>query len=179
MLYNSELHYFFDTPGFPFEKAVKVTGKQLSAWCRGYRAELLSPKKEVKAVIKAGLLPDRLKERKIFAENIVTWIFDNSVCNDLFALFLYKKYPPEKDKPAKFDHHDDTCCWFLDLAPKEFDALKTSWKKNGLPADLFYPNSQAKLVPNRAGFITKGLKSLGFKVESFTCYTPLRWKYRK
>ena len=180
MAYLAELHYFFDTKGVPLEKAVAVTAKAISRWCNGYEARLIWPKKGVAKNTRHGKLPSGIKKKEEFVASLVEWVFKNSELKDTFSLFLYTNYPSnEKEKVvAKFDHHDDTCCWALNLGKNEFSELKRIWEMNKLPIDLFYHESKARCIPNKKGLIAKNLEKVGFKVQSSTCYTPLRWKYR-
>jgi hypothetical protein len=116
MLYLPELHYFFDQKDFPFEKAVLVTARKVSESCGYYKAKLISPLKGVKEMEHKGNLPSTTEEKHKFIESLIKWIFYNSVTQDLFALFLDdEEIGKRKDKPAKFDHHDDSCCWVMNL----------------------------------------------------------------
>ena len=71
---------YFKQKNFPFKKAVLVTTKTISQWCNYYKAELLEPKKGIKKSErkKQGKLPTSEKERKIFVQELVNWIFENS-----------------------------------------------------------------------------------------------------
>ena len=178
MIYLPELYYLYNTK-FPFKKAVKVTAKSVGKYCSGYKARLISNDKSVKETLKEGKLPKSPKEKEIFIEKLVDWIFKNSWVKDLFALFLYKDYPPNKKGIAKFDHHDDTCCWSLYLEKKEFSELKKSWKKNNLPEDIFYPESKQICISQKDGIVWKSLKKIGFTGGSYKCYTPKQWGNRE
>lgn len=46
----------------------------------------------------------------------------------------------------KFEHHEDTCCWSLDLTEEEFKELQKQWKLNDLPQDLFYPEDKGMTI---------------------------------
>ena len=178
MIYLPEYSYYFRKKDFPFEKAVIVTAKSISKGCKGYKAQLISPKKGIKECIKEGTLPKSQKEKEKFIENIFKWIFDNSFCSDLFAFFLYEDYPHLKNYPAKFDHHDDTCCWCLNLDEKEFEELKKVLKKNKLPDDLFYSEDKLICVLAEPGIMGRFLNKIGFTIESKRCYTPKEWENR-
>lgn len=158
MIYHSELYYFYDTKDFPSEKAFLVTAKAVSRFCKDYYAELIAPKKGVKDKTKSEDLPGDITKREKLIEEILTWIRENSEVNDLFALFLYgNPRNTNSEECEKFDHHDDTCCWALNLTEEEFAELQAEWRKNQLPDDLFYPRNLG---------IQKGWKY----------YTPKQWK---
>ncbi len=180
MLYLPELHYFFDQKDFPFEKAVLVTAKKVSESCGYYKTKLLSPRKGVKETERQGKLPSSTEEKHKFVENLIQWIFSNSVIPDLFALFLdEEEIDQAKDKPAKFDHHDDSCCWVMDLTEQQFQDLKNAWKDNGLPEDLFYPEGKEIKIMRPPGVIARFFLKLGFTFENSKIYSPKRWEEEK
>lgn len=158
MIYHPELFYFYDTKDFPLKKALLATAKAVSNYCYDYSSQLITPKKGAKEKTKQGILPRDKKKRERFIEDIFDWIAENSKCWDLFALFLYgKQHNTKPDETDKFDHHDDTCCWALNLTDVEFAAVQKEWQRNNLPQDLFYPRDSG---------IQKG----------WHCYTPKRWQ---
>ena len=173
MIYLPELFYFDDTPGFPLKEAVAVTAQVISQWCSRYNAKLLAPKKGVKITERKGLLPAD-EERQKFIKDLINWIFTNSIY-DMFALFLYRDSHKAKITAA-FDHHDDTCCWALNLAPNEFEILQKEWSKNGLPKDMFYPEGKEKRVVQKKGRFSRALESVGFTIENSKIYTPKQWQ---
>lgn len=61
----------------------------------------------------------------------------------LFCLFLHNK-KPEPEEGCMFDHHDDSCCWVLNVTSEQYRILQKAWTKAGLPEDLFVvrPTSQ-------------------------------------
>ena len=117
--YSPELYYFFDSKEFKeknYKKSIFVIAKTVGQWCDYYSAKLLSPHKEVTDTKKEGKLPSDKKEKDIFIQNIIEWIFDKSDLEDMFLLFLGgKSVLTDKSTSVKFDHHDDTCCWVLNL----------------------------------------------------------------
>lgn len=184
--YAPELYYFFDSKEFrekDFQKSISVVAKTVGQWCNYYATQLLSPLKGVKDTKKEGKLPADKKEKDIFIENLVKWIFDKSYTDDLFLLFLGVKpvlangsIAPKNGCP-KFDHHDDTCCWVLNLTEKEFRQLQKNLKKNDLPEDLFYEGSKGKCIPDKPKtFVGKFFQILGLK--SYKCYTPKQWEMK-
>lgn len=171
MLYSPELFYFFDQKDTPLKKAVLVTAKEIAKYCTYYKAKLIVPKKGVKEKERQGLLPSAAEEKEKFAKELIEWIFSNSLNLGLFTLTLDNlEIGKDKERVAKFDHHDDTCCWVLNLSKDEFLSLQNAWKNNDLPADLFFPEEQTKIVK------AKGL--LGW--FGFTkIYSPKRWENEK
>lgn len=160
MIYHPELYYFFDTKDFPLERALLVTAKAVSKYCKEYSAELVVPQKGINDKSRAGELPKAKVDREILIDEIFDWIKDNSEFSDMFALFLYGS--PRNSNPEecdKFDHHDDTCCWALNLTDEEFKEVQAEWRKNDLPDDLFY---------NRDLGIQKG----------WHYYSPKQWEAR-
>lgn len=178
MLYLPELYYFFDSKDFPTEKAITVTAITVAKWSQYYRAELIEPKKGISNTVRTGKLPDNKSQIETFIKKLLLWIFDSSTIRvDLFSLFL-DSYPLE-DKwentnrdVAKFDHHDDTCCWVLNLTKTEFEKLQQVWKDNNLPTDLFYPEGKGITVKDTKGILKKFLSYLGFR----KIYTPKQWE---
>ncbi len=174
MIYVAELYYLQDQRDFPFQKAVLVTAQTVAQWCAHYRAKLIAPAKTVQGPAeKQGLLPIQPLERALLVEQIVQWIFANSLTDDLFYLLLDDQPISAPNGAAKFDHPDDTCCWFLNLNEDEFDALQAAWRENGLPANLFYPKDKAVCVPFPGSSLkAKMLRALGAQ----KCYTPMQWQ---
>lgn len=140
MRYLPELNYF-DKKDFPFEKAFAVTAGAVSDFCSHYYIEVLAPKKGIREKIRKGELPkgDRLK----FIQGLLEWLWESSDLPSIFAFFLDKKIVDSRShNDVVFDHHDDTCCWLLNLTDDEFKQVRDAWEKQGLPRDLFYPETQ-------------------------------------
>ncbi|MFQ5857772.1 MAG: hypothetical protein ACE5LU_19375 [Anaerolineae bacterium] len=176
MIYQPELYYFWEQEGFPFRKAVSVTAQTVAIWCNHYHAKLIAPSKSATVREQKGELPEDVEEKGAIVEELVNWILEDSVTADLFTLFLDSGRVPQEGRVAKFDHHDDTCCWVLNLTEQEFKQLRMSWEANGLPTDLFYPEGQGICVPyDGTGIVARWLKKLGFK----RCYTPKQWAVRQ
>jgi hypothetical protein len=111
--------------------------------------------------------------REVFIADLVGWLFENSIIDDLFCLFLDSEPTPKPGKVAKFDHHDDTCCWVLNLTETEFAHLQAVWRANGLPEDLFYPERAGLCIPYPGmGLKARLLRALGIQ----KCYTPKQWE---
>ncbi len=128
-LYLSELHYFFDTKYFPFEKAFLATAKAVAKYCTYYRAQLIVPE-GVEDTVRKGTLPDSQAEKEQCIDDLYVWIKTHSAVTNLFSFFLDIK-PIEQDfqeeRPTvKFNHHDDTCCWLLNLSDNEFTSVQTA-----------------------------------------------------
>lgn len=174
MVYFPELYYFFDTQGFLLEDAVKATAKGVGVYCTHYSAEILFPKIGVTETKREGTLPQGKTDKRVFIEELVSWIFENSTTPDLFELH----FDTEKGG-GKFDHHDDTCCWLLNLTEDEFDEVREEWKRNGLPEDLFYEEGREKRVQRPLNLFDKLLVRVGFTVDTTTMYTPKQWEAEK
>jgi hypothetical protein len=174
MHYLPELYYFEDQKDFPFQKAVQVTAVAVSRWSSHYSAELIVPKsKRISQVKKNGALPLDVQAKETFVAETVNWLFENSLTRDLFALFLDDESIPGRSKVAKFDHHDDTCCWALNLSASEFAELQSIWRANNLPEDLFYPQQDGISVEiTGTGLKGRLLRALG----ATKGYTPKRWE---
>ncbi len=141
------------------DKAVLVTAQWISAFCHGYSAKLLCPKKGIKEEMKEG------KVGKKTVKELLRWINDNSVSKNDVTLLLYRHYPPQKKDTPVFGHYE-SCCWNLDLTEKDTKQLQTVLKKEHLPIDLFYPADKTICVRHK-GF----WGWLGFQ----KCYSPKQW----
>jgi len=173
MHYLAELYYLQDTKDFPFRQAVMVTAATVAQWSTHFYAKLLAPKSKQGVQERSGALPRGAQDRESFVMDVVEWLFENSVIDDLFCLFLDSEPVPNPARVAKFDHHDDTCCWVLNLSEEEFAWLQSSWVNHGLPKDLFYPEHLGLCVPwPGTGLKAKVLRILGVQ----KCYTPKRWE---
>ncbi len=140
MLYLSNLDYLQEQEDFPFRHAVLVTATAIGRWSNHFHAKLIAPKsKHIGLIDKRGRLPLNEQHKETFIADLVRWIFENSFCDELFCLLLDDEPIPKPGKIAKFDHHDDTCCWVINLSEIEFAQLQHIWRTNGLPEDLFYP----------------------------------------
>ena len=170
MIYLSEIEYLRNR-NFPFKKAVRVTAKAVTKWCKIYSAGIIACKQGVSKDEIRGKLPNNKIEKEKIVDTTINWIFKNSCVRDLFALFLYKD---ASMKHSKFDHHDDTCCWILNLTKEEFKQLQKEWKSNNLPADLFYPQ-------NKGIFAQKIPSKLDKLFDSTTgyCFSPRAWEKQK
>ena len=176
MFYCPELYYLVDGSDFPFRNAVRVTATTISRWSSHYRAELLAPEsKNTAPTCKSGPLPTDTREKEAFVAELVSWIFESSLLDTLFCLRLDDEPVPKSGGAAKFDHHDDTCCWVLDLSASEFAELQAAWQAHGLPQDLFYPQGEGMCVPvPGTGLKARLLRALGVQ----RCYTPKQWETR-
>ncbi len=176
MLYAAELFYLQDQRDFPFQKAVLVTARAVAQWCSHFQARLIvPPEKYTVPTEKQGILPTDTVEREAFITELVQWIFANSMVDELFYLLLDDEPIPQVSKVARFDHHDDTCCWFLNLTESEFGSLQNAWQENDLPIDLFYPEQKIVCVPYPGnGIKATVLRLFGAK----KCYTPMQWQTR-
>jgi hypothetical protein len=177
MLYLPELYYLQDQPDFPLSKAIEVTAVTVSRWCFWYEARLIAPaSKSITPIQKSGPLPAELQARQKFVGELVAWLVNNSNPPDLFALRLDDQALPKQDRVARFDHHDDTDCWVLNLSPQEFSELQLAWQAHGLPADLFYPEGMQICVPYPGkSWRARLLRRLGGQ----RCYTPKQWEREK
>lgn len=175
MIYLPELFYLQDEKDFPFQKAVTVTAAAVSRWSSFYHAQLISPAvKQIDPREKSGPLPAGALARETFVRDLVGWLFEYSMVEGLFCLFLDDEIVPKTGSAAKFDHHDDTCCWVLNLTEKEFVELQSVWRANGLPDDLFYPQQEQICVPYPGTGIKARLLRL---LKAQMCTTPRRWEH--
>ncbi len=158
MIYSPELQYFFDTADFPFWKVFLVTAEHLSEYAGAYDVHLFD-RADVDNPKIAGTLPDDPADRRAKIIGLAQWARDTVKNDGVFAFFLYRAGKDDQKEPALFDHHDDTCCWVLNLREAEFKSLQKAWRKAGLPVDLFYPSDQ-------------GHREGGFY------YTPKQWELR-
>ncbi len=174
MIYAAELFYLQDQQDVPFQRAVLVTAKTVAQWCTHFQAKLLSHSKAYKGLTeKQGVLPAEPLEKQVFVTELIQWIFAYSEVQDLFFLLLDNEPMPRIGRVAKFDHHDDTCCWFLNLDLKEFTVLQEVWGRNNLPLNLFYPQEETICVPYPGNNLkSKVLRLLGVQ----RCYTPMQWQ---
>jgi hypothetical protein len=176
MLYAPELYYIQDENESLFKDAVRVTATAVGRWCSHYRARLIVPtSRDFASTVKSGALPADPQEKEAFVAALVHWIFEHSVTYSLFCLRLDDKPVLEQGGRAKFDHHDDTGCWTLELGADEFAALQAAWQAHGLPQDLFYPEGETVLVP----YPGKGLLARLFRAFGGSkFYTPKQWEHR-
>ncbi|MEJ2601134.1 MAG: hypothetical protein P8Z00_22575 [Anaerolineales bacterium] len=174
MPYLAELYYLQDQKDFPFQKAVRVTATAVSRWSSFFYAKLIFPKsKQIGLVEKSGTLPKDAQNKETFVAETVNWLFENSSTDELFSLFLDDEPAPKPGKLAKFDHHDDTCCWVLNLLESEFAELQSIWRAYGLPIDLFYPEQSGVHVMH-PGMGLKARLLRAFRVTKY--YTPKQWE---
>jgi len=151
-----------------------VTATTVSRWCSHYRAELIAAKsKDSAPTSKSGALPAEAQEKEAFATELVGWIFENSLMYSLFYLRLDDEPVPQQGNVTKFDHHDDTGSWALDLTESEFAELQAAWQSHGLPQDLFYHAEKTVCVPV-PGIALKARLFRALGVQK--CYTPKQWE---
>lgn len=176
MIYLPELFYLQRRDGdFPFQRAVRVTAVAIGQWCTHFYAKIIAPKGGYKGPLeRQGPLPENLCKREAFISDLLDWLFSNSEVEVLFGLLLDDDAICS-DRVAKFAHHDDTCCWVLNLTEEEFAQLQAVWRANGLPEDLFYPEHQQICVPVQGpGWKAHLLRALGVQ----QCYSPKEWEAR-
>ena len=174
MIYSAELYYLQDQKDFPYQEAVRVTARAISRWSSYFYARLIAQEsKQVREVERSGALSGNAQDKETFVAETVNWLFENSMSDELFCLFLDDEPAPKSGKIAKFDHHDDTCCWVLNLSESEFADLQAMWIANGLPEDLFFPQGSGVCVPYAGtGLKARLLRGLGVS----SCYTPKQWE---
>ncbi|MDO8561250.1 MAG: hypothetical protein Q7S05_00280 [bacterium] len=182
-LYLPELYYFFDQKEFSTERtrAILVTAKKVSEWSTYYRAKLITPVKGLKDTERQGKLPLQSEEKHQFIDDLIKWIISNSVfpMNNLFTLFLDDSEIQRKYKHTKFAHPDDTCCWTMTLTEQQFQGLKTTWKDNRLPEDLFYKEGKEIRIVKPLGLIARFFGRLGFTFENSKSYSPKQWEKKQ
>lgn len=173
MRYLAELYYFAQAD-FPVRKAVLVTATTVAHDCRYFYARILAPcLKSTAANTRSGLLPADPAEKEAFVAGLVGWLFAHSLSDNLFCLLLDENPLPRRDSIPRFAHYDITDSWVLDLSPTTFAALQERWQAEGLPADLFYPETETRCVP----YPGKGLVStLWRRLGVQKCYTPKQWE---
>jgi len=142
MIYLAEDYYFKNNKNFPSKKAILITAWEVSLECQYYEAIILAPKRGIKEKVRQGLLPKSSDEKKEFIQQLLNWIWDNSVVNT-YRLVLSNEKEKNKIVNQKYGQYDGTdCCWMLDLSKKEFFELQKTWKNNALPQDIFYPEDK-------------------------------------
>ncbi len=174
MIYLAELYYLQDQKEFPFRQAVLATAAAVSRWSSYYSARLIATRsKSIAPQSKSGPLPPNMVDRAALVADLVSWLFENSMSEELFYLMLEDEPKPGYGRVAKFDHHDDTGSWALDLTRKEFAELQAEWVALGLPDDLFYPEEESFLLPYPgSGLKARLLRFIG--MNKF--YTPRQWE---
>ena len=162
MIYTFDIYY---RGKIDSKKLVMTVAKYFSNFCSNYEAGLIIPiNKSADNNDRKGKLPEQDKDE--FITDLVNWILDNSLDKDLFKLFLYNEQRT-KETICPFDHHDDDCCWALNLSTDEFSKLQEKLTKNGLPIDVFYDNEKVVCIKSKglAGFL--GMQK---------CYTPREYE---
>jgi hypothetical protein len=174
MRYLAELYCLQDQKDFPFRQAVRVTATAIGRWSSHFYAKVLAPiSKQIDLVEKSGPLPEDAQEKEAAVAETLDWLFENSFTDELFCLLLDDEPVPQPGKMAKFDHHDEPCCWELDLSESEFAELQSIWRANGLPEDLFFPEQSGLCIPYPGrGWKARLLRALG----ATRCYTPKQWE---
>jgi hypothetical protein len=126
-----------------FRRAFIAIAAEIGQWCRYIKYSLIAyvgKKKSSEDFVRK----EPLKRRKQI-EGILDWIEINSWHNR-FDLFVFFMDPSDVDPlPSgghKFDHHDDTCCWLLNLTATEFGMVQEALVAEGLPKDLFITKKQ-------------------------------------
>jgi len=178
-LYSAELFYFWDTPDFPFRRAVEVTATTVARWSTHYYVAVVVPRADYRGPRKksGALPPDDEASRAAFVAGLLRWLFaaSDAEAEDLFTLILHTRPVTSTavDDAARFAHYDDTCCWTLSLTPDEFARLQDAWRAHGLPEDLFYPADAETCVPYPGtSWWARLLRRLGGQ----KCFTPKQWE---
>lgn len=150
------MRYFLDTAyleDYKFPDIIKVTLLALIKEKDEYEGRIICPKNKNIELIKSGVINDDIEA---FTQNILKWIFDSSIIEELFYLCIFRE--GKLNKRTIFKHDDDTCCWFLDLSENEYTKFCANLKNLNYPIDLFYKKSE--LIISRADGL---LGHLGFK----------------
>ena len=147
MIYAAELFYWQD-PNFSFEKGLRVTAETLATFAKAYDARLITPKDKQVLTKQSGLLPEDLTARQTAVRELIDWVLDASAVNDMFSFFLSDETTVSTKQVNLFDHHDDTCCWALNLTEEQFAALKDAWQRHNLPTDLFFLETAGQQIGN-------------------------------
>lgn len=171
--YFPELYYFFDQKDFDRKKAILITAQHVAQYCHSFEAKILmTVDTNAQEKERAGALPANLQEKKDFVAELCEWIWKFSACEELFFLFFFQN--TENRTQLRFDHHDDTCCWNLQLTPQEFAGLQESWRHAGLPEDIFFHEDKVITIDLPLGWFDRLLLKLGFSVEKKRQLTPRR-----
>jgi len=91
----------------------------------------------------SGKLPPSVEEKRKFLNKITEYLLDE-LNSDSFLLWLDPAPIPRFSKQQriyKFDHHDDTCCWALNLDDDEYAILRKTFGENGLLEDVFHSSN--------------------------------------
>lgn len=162
MVYNFDTYYLNKVD---FAKLVTVAASFVSTKTEFYNAELTLPAdRTIAEKVRQGALPEEKREE--FIKHLVDWLIKNSLNQELFKLMLYNE-PASSSEPMPFDHHDDSCCWVLNLSESDFEEFKLFLESHSLPVDLFYKSTESVLVKN------KGILGiLGFQKS----YTPKEYE---
>ena len=147
MIYTTELYYWQD-PEFSFEKALRVTVEAITPFAKSYEATLIAPEDRKASKERHGLLPEDAVQKQNAMREVLDWIISASSQRDLFSLFISSEEATSHEKINLFDHHDDTCCWALNLSKMQFIALQEMWKQHDLPTDLFFPEDEGTQIGN-------------------------------
>jgi len=126
MLYTINQRYFTNADVSFLNKAILVTAVAVSEFCRHYSD---------------GPLPEGKRQKEVLIEAVVKNILsDQETDSEIFSLFLDLQPIPSIHRRgiiAKFEHHDDTSSWVLNVTEGEFKKLQHAWRAAGLPLDLF------------------------------------------
>ena len=130
MIYQCEADYF-QNKNYPLNKAILVIAGVVSRWCKFYQAKVIYPKNKKQSVSFDGELSSTIKNKREKITEIVNLVLNNSEMPDIFYLKIDdREISPERI--AKFDHHDDTDCWVLNLELNEppYELTVKGWSED-------------------------------------------------
>jgi len=170
MRYALEHCYWRGKDCFDVERIIRSAVLGVLDSCDYYYAEIMVPMKGVEETVRKGTLPEQGEARRVFAKELFDWVFKNSVVLEIFTLYLDERpIAPGSSGEIIFSHDDDTCCWALHLTDTQYSVLLAQLEHDGLPVDLFYPESAVIWIEKKDGI----LGWFGFTREY--AYSPREW----
>jgi hypothetical protein len=111
-----------------------------------------------------GDLPTDSNERLLLAQQIFEWLdsYASGISQEAFTLFQGERILLDSNNGMPGD---------LILSPAEFQQFQDNWKSHGLPTDLYFPDSETKIVIEPASMYQS-------VVWTQNSYTPLQWAHK-
>ena len=138
MIYQIRNKYFKGQNLDFLKRILRLIVPIVGQWCNYYSVAIFTQKK-IQQKFTNGKLPDDLTEKSKVLNEIAKYVSDN-LETEQFLLWLdsdsFSRFKLQA-RVYKFDHHDDTQSWVLNLTENEYKQLQEVFSKNQLPMDLF------------------------------------------
>ncbi len=162
--YLPEPAYFREFQGFSSVDAARITARCVAQWADRYEAWPVG----IPSVIREGALPRTAAARAMVVREALDWVeaWLRRAERPVTLAGLVLRWSGR----IVLDQHDGVPARLL-LTPAQFAAMQNCLESEGLPRDLYYPASEARVLEEPVEY-------MGGVILGHRRYSPLQWARR-